>query len=69
MRALADRNAEIQLERSLSRSSGNIEYRAASDSAKLLGLDKLEYVVCFDMAQLLGGDRVGASVVFREGKS
>ncbi|RAH05427.1 MAG: hypothetical protein CL999_004515, partial [Methanobacteriota archaeon] len=66
--ALADRNAEIQLERSLSRSSGNIEYRAASDSAKLLGLDKLEYVVCFDMAQLLGGDRVGASVVFRNGK-
>ena len=34
----ADRNAEIQLERSLSRSSGNIEYRAASDSAELLGL-------------------------------
>jgi len=68
LRALADRNAEIQLERSLSRSSGNIEYRAASDSAKLLGLDKLEYVVCFDMAQLLGGDRVGASVVFRNGK-
>lgn len=68
LRDLADRNAEIQLERSLSRSSGNIEYRAASDAAKLLGLEKLEHVVCFDMAQLLGGDRVGASVVFREGR-
>ena len=68
LRKLADRNSEIQLERSLSRSSGNLEHRAAADAASLLGLDNLDHLVCFDMAQLLGGNRVGASVVFKFGR-
>ena len=34
----------------------------------MLGMSSLNHVVCFDMAQLLGESRVGASVVFRNGR-
>ena len=68
LRRLADRNAEMHVERAKSRSSGKIEHQAAEDAAKLLGMSGLNHVVCFDMAQLLGESRVGASVVFRNGR-
>ena len=68
LRRLADRNAELHVERAKSRSSGRVEHQAAEDAAKLLGMDSLNHVVCFDMAQLLGESRVGASVVFRNGR-
>lgn len=65
---LARQNAEIQLTRLVSKSSGSLEQRAADEGAQLLGLPSLDHVVCFDMAQLLGDERVGASVVMRNGR-
>ena len=68
LRAMADRNAEIQVIRSSRSRSGNLEKAAADDGARLLGLDSLDHLVCFDMSQTLGKERVGASVVLREGR-
>ena len=65
---LARQNAEIQLLRMATKTSGSLEQRAADDGAAVLGLDQLNHLVCFDMAQLLGSERVGASVVMRNGR-
>lgn len=65
---LARQNAEIQLQRMATKTSGSLEQRAADDGAAVLGLDQLNHLVCFDMAQLLGSERVGASVVMRNGR-
>ena len=48
--------------------SGNLEAVAANDGASLIGIENLKHVVCFDMAQLMGNVRVGASIVFRDGR-
>ncbi len=68
LRAMADRNAEIQVIRGSKSRSGNLEKAAADDAARLLGLDSLDHIVCFDMSQTLGKERVGASVVLRKGR-
>ena len=68
LRAMADQNAELQVERHQRRRSGSLEQTAADDAAGLLGLDSLDHIVCFDMAQLQGDERVGASVVLRSGR-
>ena len=68
LRGMADRNAEILVGRNLKRREGSLEQRAANDAARLLGIDSIDHIVCFDMAQLLGLERVGASVVFRNGR-
>ncbi len=68
LRGMADKNAEILVRRSWTRGSGNLEQKAADDAARLIGLDTLNHLVCFDMAQLQGIERVGASVVFRNGR-
>jgi excinuclease ABC subunit C len=68
LRKLADQNAQVQLERMGNKQSGSLEQRAADDAAKLLGYESLEHIVCFDMAQLQGAERVGASVVFNNGR-
>ena len=68
LRAMADQNAELQVERHQRRRSGSLEQAAADDAAGLLDLDSLDHIVCFDMAQLQGDERVGASVVLRNGR-
>ena len=68
LRKMADQNAEILVSRSERNSSGNLEQRAANEGAKLLGMDSLNHIVCFDMAQLMGSERVGASIVFKNGR-
>ena len=68
LRRMADANAEAQLMRNQLKESGSLEQRAATDGAKLLGVDKLDHVVCFDMAQLQGEERVGASICLRNGR-
>ena len=68
LRKMADKNAEILVRRSWTKGSGNLEQKAADDAARLIGLDTLNHLVCFDMAQLQGIERVGASVVFRNGR-
>jgi len=68
LRGMADKNAEILVRRSWTKGSGNLEQKAADDAARLIGLDTLNHLVCFDMAQLQGIERVGASVVFRNGR-
>ena len=68
LRRMADKNAEILVRRSWTKGSGNLEQKAADDAARLIGLDTLNHLVCFDMAQLQGVERVGASVVFRNGR-
>ena len=65
---LARQNAEIQLQRMSTKSSGSLEQRAADDGAELMEMAQLNHIVCFDMAQLLGSERVGASVVMRNGR-
>jgi len=65
---LAHQNAEMSLQRMKAKSNGSIEQRAADDGAQLLGIEQLDYIVCFDMAQFLGEQRVGASIVFRNGR-
>jgi len=68
LRRMADRNAEVLVGRNLKSREGSLEQRAANDAARLLGVDSIDHIVCFDMAQLLGLERVGASVVFRNGR-
>ena len=68
LRIMADRNAEVQLNSKLWKNSGNLENIAANDGASLIGIENLNHIVCFDMAQLMGNVRVGASVVFRNGR-
>ena len=68
LRRMADANAEAQLMRNQLKESGSLEQRAATDGAKLLGVDKLDHIVCFDMAQLQGEERVGASICLRNGR-
>ena len=68
LRGMADKNAEILVRRSWTKGSGNLEQKAADDAARLIGLETLNHLVCFDMAQLQGIERVGASVVFRNGR-
>ena len=68
LRKMADKNAEILVRRSWTKGSGNLEQKAADDAARLIGLDSMNHLVCFDMAQLQGIERVGASVVFRNGR-
>jgi excinuclease ABC subunit C len=68
LRAMADQNAELQVERHQRSRSGSLEQAAADDAAGLLDLDSLDHIVCFDMAQLQGDERVGASVVLRNGR-
>ena len=65
---LARQNAEIQLQRMATKSSGSLEQRAADEGAKTLEMQQLDHIVCFDMAQLQGDERVGASVVMRNGR-
>ena len=65
---LARQNADIQLQRMATKSSGSLEQRAADEGAKTLGMTQLDHIVCFDMAQLQGDERVGASVVMRNGR-
>ena len=65
---LARQNAEIQLLRMATKSSGSLEQRAADDGANIMEMTQLNHIVCFDMAQLLGSERVGASVVMRNGR-
>ena len=65
---LASQNAEIQLIRFVNKTSGSLEKRAADDGAKLLGMQQMNHIVCFDMAQIQGKERVGAAVVFRNGR-
>ena len=68
LRMMADRNAEILVVRARKNSSGSLEQRAADDCADLLELESVNHIVCFDMAQLMGSERVGASIVFRNGR-
>ncbi|MCH1591770.1 MAG: excinuclease ABC subunit UvrC [Candidatus Thalassarchaeaceae archaeon] len=68
LRRMADQNAEILITRSQSSGSGSLEQRAANEGAKFLGMESLNHIVCFDMAQLMGAERVGASVVFKNGR-
>lgn len=68
LRRLADQNAEVQVRRLARRGSGSLEQQAADEGAVLLNMEALDHVVCFDMAQLQGEERVGASVVFRNGR-
>ena len=68
LRMMADRNAEILVVRAQKNSSGSLEQRAADDCADLLELESVNHIVCFDMAQLMGSERVGASIVFRNGR-
>ena len=65
---LARQNADIQLQRMATKSSGSLEQRAADEGAKTLEMQQLDHIVCFDMAQLQGDERVGASVVMRNGR-
>jgi len=68
LREMSDRNAEVLVSRNLERRSGSLEQKAANEAAHLLGVDSIDHIVCFDMAQLMGEERVGASVVFRNGR-
>ena len=68
LRAMADANAEIQATRQSTKRSGNLEQMAADQAAKVHGFDSLDHIVCFDMAQIQGKERVGAAVVFRNGR-
>lgn len=68
LRILADQNATVQIEKESLKKSGSIEQRTADEGAEVLGMDSLDHIVCFDMAQLQGDERVGASVVFRNGR-
>ena len=45
-----------------------MEQKAADEAAAVLGLEALDNLVCMDMAQFLGQERVGASVLFRNGR-
>jgi excinuclease ABC subunit C len=68
LRKLADQNATVKVARFAMKSSGSIEQKAADEAAAVLGLESLDNLVCMDMAQFLGQERVGASVLFRNGR-
>lgn len=69
LKNLADKNAELQIERERwSNSSGSLEQRAVNECADYLGMDSLDHIVCFDMAQLQGKNRVGASISLKSGR-
>jgi len=68
LRKMADQNANIHVLRYQKKRSGSLEQMAANDCAKLLNMESMNHIVCFDMAQILGEERVGASVVFRNGR-
>lgn len=68
LRKLADQNAEVQIDKRSNKQSGSLEQRAADDGASLLGVESLDHIVCFDMAQLQGDEKVGACIVFRNGR-
>jgi excinuclease ABC subunit C len=68
LRKMADKNAEIHVVRHQNNRTGNLEQNAANECAKLLGIDSINHIVCFDMSQMLGEERVGASIVFRNGR-
>ncbi len=68
LRGMADANAEIQASRQSTRRSGSLEQAAADEAAQVHGFDSLDHIVCFDMAQIQGKERVGAAVVFRNGR-
>jgi len=65
---MADSNAEIQATRQVINRSGSLGQAAADQAAKIHGLESLDHIVCFDMAQIQGKEKVGASVVFRNGR-
>ena len=68
LRRMADSNAEIQATRQAINRSGSLGQAAADQAAKTHGLESLNHIVCFDMAQIQGKEKVGASVVFRNGR-
>ena len=68
LRRMADSNAEIQATRQVINRSGSLGQAAADQAAKIHGLESLDHIVCFDMAQIQGKEKVGASVVFRNGR-
>jgi excinuclease ABC subunit C len=68
LRGMADANAEIQASRQSTRRSGSLEQAAADEAVRVHGFDSLDHIVCFDMAQIQGKERVGAAVVFRNGR-
>ena len=68
LRGMADANAEIQAARQSTRRSGSLEQAAADEAVQVHGFDSLDHIVCFDMAQIQGKERVGAAVVFRNGR-
>ncbi|MAU18591.1 MAG: hypothetical protein CMA24_03965 [Euryarchaeota archaeon] len=68
LRGMADANAEIQAARQSTRRSGSLEQAAADEAVRVHGFDSLDHIVCFDMAQIQGKERVGAAVVFRNGR-
>ena len=68
LRKLADQNATVKVARFVMKSTGSIEQKAADEAAAVLGLESLDNLVCMDMAQFLGQERVGASVLFRNGR-
>ncbi|MBT3641454.1 MAG: excinuclease ABC subunit UvrC [Euryarchaeota archaeon] len=69
LRNMADKNAKMNVLRNQKNRTGSLEQNAANECSKLLGMAALNHIVCFDMAQMLGEERVGASVVFRNGRS
>jgi excinuclease ABC subunit C len=68
LRRMADSNAEIQATRQAINRSGSLGQAAADQAAKTHGLESLNHIVCFDMAQIQGKEKVGASIVFRNGR-
>ena len=68
LRKLADQNATVKVARFVLKSTGSMEQKAADEAAAVLGLEALDNLVCMDMAQFLGQERVGASVLFRNGR-
>ena len=68
LRGMADANAEIQAARQSTKRSGSLEQAAADQAAKVHELESLDHIVCFDMAQIQGKEKVGAAIVFRNGR-
>ncbi|MCS5532421.1 MAG: excinuclease ABC subunit UvrC [Candidatus Poseidoniales archaeon] len=68
LRGMADANAEIQAARQSTKRSGSLEQSAADQAAKVHELESLDHIVCFDMAQIQGKEKVGAAIVFRNGR-
>ena len=68
LRGMADANAEIQAARQSTKRSGSLEQSAADQAAKVHELESLDHIVCFDMAQIQGKEKLGAAIVFRNGR-